>query len=260
MYDIQKIGDDIIQTARECGEIIRNAVRTGIHINEKSSARDLVTQYDVKVQEFAVSRLSELYPESVFICEESGVGAGQEYEGLAFVIDPIDGTSNFIHDYHHSCTSIACVINGKPEAAAVYDPYLDEMFSAVRGKGAYLNSERLVIPEHSLSEVLVLFGTSPYNTEYGDDTFTKVRGLFGRCLDLRRSGSAALDLSYVAAGRAGMFFEDSLSTWDYAAGALIVEEAGGQCTDMEGKAPVFDRAVKSSIKAGRKEIIEESGV
>jgi len=245
-----------------CGDIILEADRESIASHTKSSFRDLVTEYDVKVQEYAIRELTNSFPNARFVAEEKDSVDDPETddEAMTFVIDPIDGTANFVHRLRHSCTSIACVIRKEPVAAVVYNPYTKELFSAEKGKGAYLNDRQLHIPDHSLAESLVLFGSCPYNMELAEETFQNLRKVFGKSQDIRRSGSAALDLCYVAAGRAGMFFESILSVWDYAAGALIVQEAGGQCISYTGEPPVFDRPVKSSIIAGSARVLDESGL
>ena len=249
----------MIETARESGRIMRMAAMEEIAVKTKSSFRDLVTKYDLQVQEYAVSALSKAFPEARFISEEDDANQSQE-NGLVFVIDPIDGTANFSHHYQHSCTSIACVIDGRPVAGAVYNPFLDEMFTALEGRGAFLNGAQMKIPAHTLKESLVLFGSSPYNLELAEETFRNVQKIFGKCQDIRRSGSAALDLCYVAAGRAGLYFESRLSLWDYAAGVLIVREAGGICRTLEGEELVFHRPTKCSIIAGTESVIAESGL
>ena len=284
----------MMESARSAGHLMLEAGKEQIGVKTKSSFRDLVTKYDVMVQALVVRQLCTAFPEARFISEEGdglqsgdeiirsieavGEGTGEESEetrgdlqigqgceksvagDLVFVIDPIDGTANFSHHYQHSCISIGCMCGGEPAIGVVYDPFLDEMFSAIRGKGAFLNGERLVIPKHSLSESLVLFGSSPYYMELADETFRDVREIFGRCQDIRRTGSAALDLCYVAAGRAGLYFECMLSVWDYAAGSLIVREAGGACTSMKGEPLICNKPVKSSVIAGGAEIIKESGL
>ena len=132
----------------------------------------------------------------------------------------------------------------------IYDPYKDELFTAERGGGAFLNGRPIHVTEESLENSVVLYGTSPYNLDLADETLVRVRSVYGHCLDVRRSGSAALDLCYVAAGRAGLYFELELSLWDYATGALIVEEAGGICTDISGARLQFTEPGKSSVYAG----------
>ena len=247
---------------RGCGKIIMDADTDQIAANTKSSFRDLVTAYDVRVQEYAISRLSECFPEARFVSEEKDDADPSEScsQSMTFVIDPIDGTANFVHHFRHSCTSIACVIDGEPAAAVIFNPYAEELFSAEKGKGAYLNDRQIHVAQEPLSGSLALVGSSPYYLEKTEETFQNIRKVFGRCQDIRRSGSAALDLCYVAAGRAGLFFESVLSVWDYAAGALIVKEAGGECCSYTNEPLIFDRPVKSSVIAAGAEILDECGI
>ena len=142
---------------------------------------------------------------------------------------------NFVHGFHHSCISAAYAEEGTVRVGAIYNPYIDEMFTAIRGEGAFLNGRPIAVSRDGLSESVVCFGTSPYHPELADRTFRLVRKAFDAGLDVRREGAAALDLCTVAAGRAGLYFELQLSLWDYAAGKLIVEEAGGCCCTVEGE-------------------------
>ncbi len=249
----------ITNIAWECGDIMLSAHEEYIKADKKSGFRDLVTEYDKKIQAYAVEKLSEAYPSARFICEE-GDADDAVSDGLVFIIDPIDGTANFTHHYGHSCVSIGCTQNGSPVAGVVYDPFKDEMFTAEKGRGACLNGRPIHISDSDLAGSLVLFGTAPYNLGLADATLAKVRSIFGRCQDVRRTGSAALDLCYVAAGKAGLYFELELSLWDYAAGALIAEEAGATVLNMEGKKLDYTCLAKSSIIAGSKERIAESSL
>ena len=156
---------------------------------------------------------------------------------------------NFVRRMHHSCISVAYMSFGTVTAAAVYDPYTDELFTALRGGGAYLNGRALHVEDAPLSETVFCLGTSPYDASLTDETFRLARLAYDASLDLRRFASAELDLCAVAAGRAGLYFELSLSLWDYAAGALIVTEAGGVCTAVDG-APLSFGSGKSSVAAG----------
>ena len=160
--------------------------------------------------------------------------------GAFFIVDPIDGTTNFIRDYHASSISVALVVDGAAEFGVVYNPYLDEMFTARRGYGAFCNGKRLHVSSEPIENALVVFGTSPYREDLSEKSFKLAYAYFKRAADVRRSGSAALDLCAVAAGRADLFFELSLSPWDYAAGALVVEEAGGVVSDPDGGKLVYD--------------------
>lgn len=247
--------------ARQCGAMMLSADIEHAATREKTSRRDLVTEYDVRIQAYAVEALTAAYPDARFICEEGAGAAPAPTETcLTFIIDPIDGTANFIHRFGHSCTSIACVQGGEPIAAAVYNAYQDELFTAEKGRGAYLNGEPIHVSENGLADSLVMFGTSPYNIGYAQETLERVRAVFPLCQDVRRSGSAALDLCYAAAGRVGLFFESEMSLWDYAAGALLVTEAGGIVRTLAGERLRFDAPNKSSGIAGSARHIRESGL
>ena len=215
----------------------------------KSGARDVVTEYDRRVQELLTAELRAALPEAHFFCEEMNEREKLDSEHL-FIIDPIDGTMNFVRGFSHSCIAVAYASRGTVLAAAVYNPYLDEMFTAMRGQGAFCNGKRIHVSSEPLENGLVIFGTSPYNEELSERSFKLAYSYFKESIDIRRTGSAALDMCSVAAGRAELFFELSLSPWDYAAGALIVEEAGGIVTDIDGNALAYDR--KSSVLARNK--------
>ena len=230
----------ICAIVRECGEFIKNADRSSIRIDEKSGRANFVTEYDRMVQDKLKEGLLKIVPEAHFLGEE-GEEHGFSVEGKYFIVDPIDGTTNFIKDYHMSCISVALVVDGRAEIGVVYNPYLDEMFWAKKGEGAFCNGVKLAVSKEPLSNGIVLFGTSPYNAELSERTFETAFSYFKKALDIRRSGSAALDLCAVAAGRAELYFELILSPWDYAAGALIVQEAGGIVTDMDGNELVYDK-------------------
>ena len=259
MYSCEYILQEMVRVARGCGDMMCKAHAGTIESETKSGFRDRVTQYDKDIQYYAVSELHAAFPGAHFICEEEDE-ANPHAGGLTFIIDPIDGTANFTHHYGHSCTSIGCTLDGEPAAAAIYNPFRDELFTAIKGSGALLNGERIRAAESSLAESLVLFGTAPYNPELSEVTLGCVRSIYGRCQDIRRTGSAALDLCYIAAGRAGLYFELELSVWDFAAGALIAEEAGAQVMTIDGGRLDFSGAGKSSVIAGIRACLEESGL
>ena len=218
----ENVIEKIVSAERSAAKIMMHA--HDIIAESKSGQRDIVTEYDKRVQEYLMQVLSESVPEARFFCEEQ-----KEHDDLharhLFIIDPIDGTMNFARGFNHSCISVAYMSAGELRAAAVYNPYVDEMFTAVKGEGAYLNGRRLHVSDAPLSDSVVCYGTSPYSTELADETFRLARIAFNAGLDLRREGSAELDLCSVAAGRAGLYFEMQVSIWDYAAGALLVREA-----------------------------------
>ena len=146
---------------------------------------------------------------------------------MYLIVDPIDGTTNFIKDYHTSCISVGIINDGIKAAGVVYNPYLNEMYYAIKGEGAFLNDKRIHVSDEPLSNGIVLFGTSPYYEELNEKSFEMAFDYFKKALDIRRSGSAAIDLCSIAAGRAEVYFELRLSPWDYAAASLILTEAGG---------------------------------
>lgn len=230
----------ILEVIRSAGAIIREARRENIEIDEKAGRANYVTEYDRQVQEKLRRELCEICEDAIFVGEE-GETNGYEERGKYFIVDPIDGTTNFIKDYHASCVSVALITDGAAQFGAVYNPYLDEMFYAVKGEGAFCNDKRIKVSDEPLSNGLVLFGSSPYNEELSRKSFEVAYEFFTKALDIRRSGSAALDLCSVAAGRAELYFELILQPWDYAAGSLILEEAGGVITDFEGNKIRFDR-------------------
>ena len=224
---------EIITAVRSCGAIILNADRTKSGIDEKAGHANFVTAYDKKVQSELQNKLLTILPEAVFVGEEEDVHASVA-DGYAFIVDPIDGTTNFIKDYHASAISVGLTKGGKRYMGVVYNPYLDEMFTAVKGQGAFLNGKPIQVSNQPLENGIVIFGTAPYYEDLAKKSFDMAYEYFCKALDVRRSGSAALDLCNVAAGRAELFFELRLSPWDYAAGSLIVEEAGGVVKRIEG--------------------------
>ena len=195
--------------------------------------------------------LRRAVPQARFFCEELNEQQELDAEHV-FIIDPIDGTMNFVRGYNHSCISVGYLNSGVLSAGAVYDPYVDEMFSAVRGQGAFLNGKAIRVDDSPLSQVVCNFGTAPYDASKTAQTFRLAEELFRAGLDVRRQGSAALDLCSVAAGRAGFYAELSLCLWDYAAGKLIVEEAGGVCLTAEGEPLPFDGRRTTIAAAGKR--------
>lgn len=223
--------NEIKELAREAGMVFLEA--TSAHVTAKEGVGNFVTEYDLRVQNMIYERLHLIHPEAVLMGEEDESHTA-DLSGDCFIVDPLDGTQNFINGYRHSCVSIGMTRGGEPVLGVVYNPYLDELFWAEKGKGAYCNSRTIHTSDAPLSESVLLFGCSSYNREQTDLTFRLLRSLFDRALDLRSSGSAALDLCYVAAGRVNLFFEYQLSPWDYCAGSVILREAGGMISQWSG--------------------------
>lgn len=231
---------EIIRIARSCGAIMLEADRTSANVLMKSGKADFVTEYDKMIEKKLKTELPALIPGSQFMGEE-GDSAQDMNRGFVFVVDPIDGTTNFIRDYHYSCVSIGLLRDGEQYIGVVYNPYTDEVFAAQKGCGAYCNGREIHTTTNTLSESVVIFGSSPYYPELHRRTFDVAFSLFERGLDIRRSGSAALDLCSVAAGRGDMFFELILYPWDFAAGSLLITEAGGMITQTDGSPLTLDK-------------------
>lgn len=224
----------MIKTAKEAGKILLEA--SDPKIMEKSGHANFCTETDEKIQAFLIERLGEILPEAAFLGEEDGQDVFTEKmnRGYVLIIDPIDGTSNFIYGFRPSVISIALLKEGLPYIGIVYNPYADEMFYATAGAGAFMNGNKISSSKASLANSLALFGTTPYNTQFREKTFEYAKNLLPLCVDLRRSGTAAYDMCCVATGRCGLYFELHIQLWDYAAAALIASEAGCKISDLEG--------------------------
>lgn len=244
-----EIASKILEVIREAGKIVRSADRhraTGeLGIQNKGTAMgdfaNLVTEYDKGVQAFLIDKFTHIIPDANFIGEEDGVFAEQTREGLCFVIDPIDGTANFVCGMDRSAISVGIIENGAPLFGAVLNPYSDELYYATRGCGAYVNGRPIHVSDDSIDHSIVTLGTSPYyKAEMGEQTLEMFRRVFYAAADIRRMAAAALDICDVAAGRIAAFCELQLSPWDFAAGAVILTEAGGYITDFDGNALELD--------------------
>lgn len=232
--------------AREAGRLLRENVDKRGEIMFKGAV-DLVTHFDRKSQEMIFRRLSAAFPGHGFLAEEGLSLPGTS--GCRWIIDPIDGTTNFAHTFPIFCVSIALEQKGEVVVGVVYDPMRDELFEAVRGRGAFLNGARVRVSDiPELGKALLATGF-PYDVR--TSSFNNVRefnAFIVRAQAVRRCGSAALDLCYVACGRFDGFWELKLKPWDVAAGALIVEEAEGRVSDFEGRTfdPFNQRALASN--------------
>lgn len=222
---------DLEFLARAAGKILRDGYETDHHVQLKGVI-DLVTEIDHQSEMFLLDEIKRRWPASRFVAEESGESGNGD---LTWYIDPLDGTVNYAHGVPIFCVSIACAWDGQTRLAAVYDPMRDEMFSAERGRGAHVNARRLQVTRVAeLSRALLVTGF-PYNTWTANVNNLEYFGRFARRTQgVRRLGSAALDLCYVAAGRFDGYWELSLQPWDLAAGGLIAEEAGARVTNLQG--------------------------
>ena len=225
-----------IAAVRRAGELQRQAFGGEFGIRKKG-AIDLVTEVDVAIEREFRAHIAEAWPGHEVLGEEFGASAGGATAGPpCWIFDPIDGTTNFAHGLPIFCASLALEIEGRVEVGAVYDPMRDELFTAERGHGAWLNNRRLgVSATDAIGDALLVTGF-PYTVQSDGEA---ILGLFGRFVAkaraVRRLGSAALDVCYVAAGRMDGFWEQGLGAWDIAAASLLVEEAGGTVSDLEGQ-------------------------
>ncbi len=234
----------ILPLLREAGKIILSAreVESGDQVSDKEGTANFVTVFDVTVQNFLVSELRRIFPCAEFLAEEKENDFGVLDAEQCFIIDPIDGTTNFIHAMNPSTISLALVSRGETVFGAVYNPYLDETVYAERGLGCYLNGRRVSVSSRDAAHSIAVFGTCPYYKDtLADAVFSMMHDAFLEVADIRRTGSAAYDMSLVATGRADGFFEFMLSPWDFAAGELLIREAGGYVSDAHGEPLRLDR-------------------
>ena len=218
--------EKLMQIARTAGEFF--SARSLSRIDQKEGHANFVTNIDREVEEYLQQALLSLVPGSQIIGEEKENGALTD--APTWIVDPVDGTTNLIHDYRCSAVSIALCENRSPVAGLIWQPYTQEMFYAEAGRGASLNGKEIHVSETPFDKALIAVGTAPYHAELAEKSMELALAFLHSCADIRRSGSAAVDLAYLAAGRLDAFFELNLKPWDYAAGSLIVREAGGVVT------------------------------
>lgn len=247
MIDLDKLSHEVISTAKNAGTFIRNQTDKLRSIDvETKGNHDYVTYVDKTAEEQIVQSLQALLPEAGFIVEENTIS--KQGDAYNWVVDPLDGTTNFIHGIPVFSVSIALMHHEEVVLGVVYEVNLDECFSAVKGKGAFLNGMPIQVSNASALKDSLLATGFPYHDYSRMDSFID---LFKWCMKnthgLRRIGSAAVDLAYVACGRFEGFYEYGLNAWDVAAGCLIVQEAGGQVSDFSGKDNyIFGREVVAS--------------
>ncbi|MBR2131137.1 MAG: inositol monophosphatase [Oscillospiraceae bacterium] len=232
--------EQIISIVREAGDIVLGAHNISAQTQEKGGAADLVTAYDLAVEKFLHEKLTALMPEAHFLGEETGNDIDPNV-GWTYIVDPIDGTTNFVRHLNQSAISVGLAKDGILEYGVVFDPFKNEMFSAQRGHGAFLNSSPIHVSDRPLEKGIFGMGTALYTREFLEPTMSVTTQLFKRSCDFRRMGAAALDLCYVAAGRFDAFFEFSLAPWDFAAASLMITEAGGQLCTMQGEPVTITR-------------------
>ena len=223
-----------VRAARRAGSVINRASLDGAGLEVRSKRQnDFVTRVDHAAEEAVLDVVRKAYPDHAILAEESGVTQGSaEYE---WVIDPLDGTTNFIHGFPQYCVSIAIRHRGALAHGVVYDPNRNELFTASKGRGAFLNDRRIRVSKCTrLGDALVGTGFPFKEIDNIERYSGQLRQLMQKSAGVRRAGAAALDLAYVACGRLDAFWEMGLSPWDMAAGALLIQEAGGLVGDLHG--------------------------
>jgi myo-inositol-1(or 4)-monophosphatase len=221
----RKVGENILRASDDLERL--EVVEKGVN--------DFVSEVDINAEQEIIYHLQKAYPDHAILGEESGL-IGSEDAEYKWIIDPLDGTTNFVRGIPHYAVSIACVYRGKLEHAVVLDPVRREEFTASRGRGAQVNGRRIRVSKNNSLEGALLGTGIPFK-EHCDDKLIPycktIEKLAGQCAGIRRAGAASLDLAYVAAGRLDAFWEIGLSPWDMAAGALLIREAGGLVSDID---------------------------
>jgi len=237
-----------IQTARDAGRLLAERFGRNLRISNKSEL-DLVTESDLASERLIIDRIKTHYPRHAILAEESGASppAGGASSEWRWIIDPLDGTTNYAHGYPCFCVSMGLEHQGRLQLGVVYDPMRDEVFSAERGEGAALNDKRIHVSSTlNLASALLCTGF-PYDVRERSEFARHFSNFIMNAQGVRRDGAAALDLAYVAAGRFDGFWEEGLKPWDVAAGALMIEEAGGRVSNYaNGPLDIFNPPILAS--------------
>ena len=244
---------------KEAGKILKEGYWGKKKVRKKGSV-DLLTQYDIKIEQFLSEALLDSYPDFTIIGEESAIVHEAK---RAIYIDPIDGTTNFVHHIAYTAISVGMWEDGRPVEALIYNPILEEFFYAKRGEGAFLNGKKIEVShDEKLINALLATGFPYTKTKRGKDfdfVMQTMANLLPITRDIRRLGSASIDLAYVACGRFGGFYEVNLKPWDVAAGILLVEEAGGRVTNHKGEPYSFGDIIVASNGLIHDALIEHMG-
>lgn len=230
MHPFLNIAFDAVKNVRK---LVVNSLENLESVNIREKAKnDFVTEVDKQAEQAIIDAIHDSYPDHAILGEESGKIGEHEY---VWIIDPIDGTTNFFHGHPHFSTTIAIKYKNKIEHGLTYDHLRQELFTASRGAGAYLNNKRIRVSKHeTIMGALIGMGFIPKKTEFLPASLKISETLLPQTAGMRRSGSSALDLAYVASGRLDAFWEFGLSSWDIAAGSLLIKEAGGMISDEHG--------------------------
>ena len=228
--------EEIVGIVREASALM---VREGFSVHDKGSRENIVTTSDVAVQHFLTEKLEALLPGSGFLAEEEDFTDTAHRD--VWVIDPIDGTANYARGIENCCISVALVRDGVLSMGVVYSPWRGELYTAERGKGAFCNGEPIRVSDRPFERGLLFTAMSTYRKDLARTCSDIIYDLYMQCNDFRRTGSAAVELCLMAAGKVDLYFEMRLMPWDYAAAALILKEAGGTIVDFDGGFPPLMR-------------------
>ena len=229
-----------VDTARAAGHLLRSELRGPRRISYKGAPTNLVTEMDARAETLIIDALGRAFPDDTILSEESGAHAGRS--GRRWIVDPLDGTTNYAHGLPIFAVSIALEARGRVQLGVVFDPSHDELFAAERGGGAFVNDERLRVSAAAHLDESLLATGFPYEIRHTAETNLPEYAAFSvRTRGVRRLGSAVLYLAWVAAGRLDGYWELTVGPWDVAAGSLLVEEAGGRVSDLRGGPLVLDR-------------------
>lgn len=242
-----------VRAARSAGNVItRGFENRSDLLTEKKGENDFVTKVDKEAEQTIISKIQQSFPDHSFVGEEGGLVEGDK--DFQWIIDPLDGTTNFIKGIPHFAVSIALMYKGRLDQAVVFDPIRGELFTASKGAGAQLNGFRIRVGKaRDLSNTTLATAFPFKNKEQSDESIGRFTSIFKQCGDVRRCGSAALDLAYVAAGRYDGYWERGVQPWDIAAGELLVRESGGLITDYTGG---NDPLYKGEIVAGNPRVVQ----
>ncbi len=253
--------DKVIAIVREAGSFLLSRDFT---VESKGTISNNVTTADLAVQEYLESHLASLIKDSVFLGEEGLANDYTHSSQYQWIVDPIDGTANFIHDMGLSTISVGLVKDQKSVLGVVYHPYRNEMFYAEEGKGAFLNGKKINVSDRDFAHSMFCTAASLYNKDYAKPCFHVMEKVYAECDDFRRLGSAALELVYLACGRVDLYFEIRVFPWDFAAAEIIIREAGGYLGTIEYATPVYNRPIplicantEENYERLRKIILEE---
>ena len=255
--DSRKLLKSIKKVVYECGKIIVSADRDSLDIELKEGNNNVVTNYDKLVQDTLKEKLTKLIPGSVFFGEENNESVSDisTLENV-FIVDPIDGTTNFSRGFKTSSISVCLVKNNQPVIGVCYNPYTDEMYSAIKGEGSYLNDKKIHVSNRSLKDGILLSGCSPYYDDLRRKSIEIHSKFCSVASDFRRFGSAVFEICSIASGRAEVYFELKLMPWDYAAASLILDEAGGKISTIHGDALQYNNPTSVLASNGVEDYLE----